>query len=124
MKAIHKKRLLNVAKALRDSPNPEKFTMEQFAYHCGTPACAVGHYAARRDLQKSFKLKQSESCCSLANNDGEFVFVDGPTANALMDHFGLKYNEVTRLFGEEGCRKAKRPLTAAKYIERFVAKQS
>jgi hypothetical protein len=57
-------RLLNVAKALRDAAEAKKFfCMRDIAIvrdDCGTPACALGHYAARRDLQATFELSFEE----------------------------------------------------------------
>ena len=35
----HAKRLLNVARALRESKHPEQFTMTEYVNPCGTPAC-------------------------------------------------------------------------------------
>lgn len=50
---MNKERLLNVAKALRESTTPpDLFTMRFVMRECGTPACALGHYAARGDSAK------------------------------------------------------------------------
>ena len=113
MKAVYKKRLLNVAKALRESPAPERFSMEYYAHRdCGTPACALGHYAARRDIQRTFTIER----------DGAFGF-DIEYEGQIGDHFGLFDEEVNELFGTFGCRDAKTPAQAARYIERFVARK-
>lgn len=45
----NKERLMLVVRALREDPDPENFTMWKFS-KCRTPACALGHYASRRDL--------------------------------------------------------------------------
>lgn len=110
-------RLLNVAKALREAPDPDKFDMSFYGHGCGAPACAVGHYAARRDLQDTFVL----------NKDG---FVDrrhpvGSQREAanfsdFAAHFGLSRDQTEGLFDANGCGMAETPLEAAEYIEDFV----
>lgn len=140
MNKIQQKRLLNVAKALRESPKPKAFSMELFVYGevsldcstrtlsqrepCGTPACALGHYGARRDLQKQFKieLRQDGSFANLVYNDeraGPVWFDD----NRIQAHFGIDEQEALKLFSADGCGGAKTTKKAAQFIERFVAKK-
>lgn len=110
---MNKERLLNVAKALRESEHPERFTMRTIAHSCGTPACALGHYAARRDLQDAFiLLKHGEL---RATGDAASPFL------AELEHFDISRAEEEKLFGVWGCNDAQTPLQAAEYIERFVA---
>ncbi len=129
------KRLLNVAKALRESERPEFFTMGRFGFlpferivnsckavgtyapECGTPACALGHYAARKDLQKTFTL--SGNRCNAAK-----LAPDGSGRVGVAEkHFGISYREYLELFDSGGCGRAQTPKTAALYIERFVARK-
>jgi len=131
---LHAERLLNVARALREAPVPEAFTMRYFGYSCGTPtpACAVGHYAARADLQDVFQLVPLETdliaarlAARLAVRDesGEWHLIGGG-GQALRDaisHFGIDYGEWDTLFDQQGCGNAQTPEAAAEYIERFVA---
>lgn len=120
MKAIHKKRLLNVAKALRESKVPEAFDMRFFThihgYERGTPACALGHYASRRDLQRALKI-----------NGHGFVMFGGIYAGCFalfaVGHFGITQKEAVLLFSSTGCGGAKTAKAAARYIERFVARK-
>jgi hypothetical protein len=132
MNKVHQKRLLNVAKALRESANPEAFTMEWFVhgdteqrdqgrvspFSCGTPACAIGHYAARRDLQRELKIVVRE---------GDAEVVDSrrlpATCWSVHEHFGVTPDESRDLFAYAGCGGAKTPKAAARYIERFVARK-
>lgn len=116
---MKKRRLLNVAKALRQSPDPGRFTM--CTYHqCGTPACAVGHYAARRDFQEVMQIDQS------SYTGGLLFGVWGATQKArhyqdfLCEHFDITAVEEEKLFSISGCGNAKTPIAAAKYIEQFV----
>ena len=118
MNKAQKKRLLNVAKALRDDKDPEKFTMASFS-NCGTPACALGHYAARRDLQNIFRLTRG-GWLGLVGKRGDL----GIDAEEVEKHFGIDYEQSEQLFGMRGCGGAKTPLAAAEYIEQFVARQS
>lgn len=112
---MNTERLLNVAKALRESPNPEKFTMYTYGYGCRTPACALGHYAARADLQLAFELNGYGSLVS----DGRFVHCDAP---AVLDHFGIRQDQADELFSARGgCGGAKTAVEAAEYVEKFVA---
>ena len=116
-------RLLKVAQALRESPSPERFTMD-FHIHatCGTPACALGHYAARADLQRVFKIKtyisaRGRQWFHVAGPDG---FCAGISDDYILDHFGIGVGEAIRLFDSGGCGNAQTPIAAARYIERFV----
>jgi len=98
--------------------------MGEYTDSCGTPACALGHYASRGDLQKAFKLGDPSGTSSY-----QFVvlrkwggFVDY-YAGAVLDHFGIEYPEAGELFGGNGCGGAKTVKQAAKYIENFVKRK-
>ena len=124
---MNKERLLNVAKACRESPRPDKFTMQAF-HLCGTPCCAFGHYAARRDLQQVFQLDTSkDGRCGIgkirvgvwgATRDLKWVW------DFYQSHFGITEDDAFLLFAAEGCGDARTPIEAAEYIERFVATHS
>lgn len=159
MNKVQMKRLLNVAKALRDAHAArKKFNMEAFVFgnigvlennfnyetgeyeycnteanFCGTPACALGHYAARTDLQRLLKI--------VVVKDKEYGGVEyaklaffGDKASSdetcpdyedpkFEEHFGLSSNEMEELFGNAGCGDARTALQAAKYIENFVKRK-
>lgn len=120
---MNKKRLLNVAKALRESPAPKKFDMGRYAHSCGTPACALGHYANRRDLQKTFKLVTTGEFeyDELQNNQGEPTWYDD---DLVAKHFGLTFGQCSELFSSHGCGDAYTSKQAARFIENFVKKNS
>lgn len=119
---MNAQRLLNVARALRESPNPEMFTMCEYGRSCGTPACALGHYAARQDLQNHLALVKKDketfpvSYLSLAKKNYPISYHD----RSVLDHFGIDQWQATKLFGSCGCGGAKTAEAAAEYIERFV----
>lgn len=115
---MNKERLLNVAKALRESPNPEQFSMGTEVHGCGAPACAWGHYAARRDLQDVAKIER---------RPGTDVFDTAPSycSDVVIEHFDISWDEWSQLFSAaEGCGRANTALEAAEFIERFVAESA
>lgn len=109
-------RLLNVARANRECPDPKRFDMRHFGRPEGGPSCAFGQYAARRDLQTAFMLNP---CGSLCLADGTSVV---PTP-ALREHLGITEMEFAYLFASNGCEGATTPEAAATVIERFVARK-
>ncbi len=132
MNKRQEKRLLNVAKALREAPHPERFGMETFVHDkygenlnwCGSPSCALGHYGARTDLQKLMYIRQatkfSNPHLSFKNDRQGLFHLTNPD---LLNHFGIRRFEAQELFEWYGCDRAKTPKTAALYIERFVARK-
>jgi hypothetical protein len=118
---MNTERLLNVAKALRESKHPDMFSMADQIHGCGTPACAFGHYAAREDLQQAFKIAPRWSdAYSIQTSDGsdKDVWWDD---ESVLEHFGIDRLEADKLFYANGCGNAKTPVEAAEYIERLVA---
>ena len=118
---MNKERLLNVARALRESAHPEAFSMRDYADpECGTPKCALGHYASRTDLQDFIVIGWRKSAYSsplFYVNDRREVHYDN---TCVCDHFGIDGDEAEDLFGIEGCGRADTNIEAAEYFERFV----
>lgn len=125
---MNKERLLNVAKALRESPNPDAFTMETI-HSCGTPCCALGHYAARTDLQQAFYIDPTKWGFRLVGRTEEYDWLryDG---SEVCEHFDITDDDARHLFADEteetraGCGGASTANEAAEFIERFVADRS
>lgn len=121
---IFAQRLLNVARACRETRAPDRFDMGWDVHPCGTPGCAFGNYACRTDLQKDFTILWKKSVAGqfphLATTDGHFIAWDDAEVG---QHFGLGYPEVKELFHWEGCGYAKTHIQAAEYIEAFVARK-
>ena len=137
------RRLLNVARSLRESANPELFSMHSYVNDvdtllnklpvgdsgvdtnlCGTPACALGHYASRTDLQRKMRIAQlgkewftGVPLYGLRYNNNRAVGFDDRT---ILDHFGITRDETYELFDGYGCGGAKTAIEAAQYIEDFV----
>jgi len=131
--------LLNVATALRDSLQPEKFTMNRFANFrwdkffsrfdkhtdvkderviaaCGSPACALGHYAARNDLQNTFYLDYDTNAIRSIRFNRPLQL----NGHLVRREFGISCMEAEELFGGIGCDNALSPNAAANYIENFL----
>jgi hypothetical protein len=108
------KRLLDVARACRETRHPRKFSMRLFSYDCKTPACALGNYAHRADLQNRFRLMPM----GLALIDGRRALACD--SEEIRDYFSLSIPEAGELFCSTGCNDAKTPRQAAEYIEFFV----
>jgi len=119
---VHAQRLLNVARSLKESRAPAKFDMGTYGHSRGTPACALGHYAARTDLQNVLFLSGTGDLMQANKARGGFVRTDYDDS-LILSHFGLTDKEVTEIFGCEGCGEATNPEDAAAYIENFVAEK-
>ena len=129
MKPRQLKRLHNLVQVLRDAAKNSRlrrlFTVHKFGYGkyeqrlypkevnlCGTPACALGHYAARRDVQHTFVL----------DRDGDVMIGQACVDfdNHIPVHFGITGVQAKELFDSDGCDRARTPTQAANYIERFI----
>lgn len=115
-------RLLNVAKALRECPAPNKFTMSEYHF-CGTPGCAFGNYAARIDLQNDFQLDKCHGILFIGNGHDMDKVVHHDSQEVLY-HFHINAADSFYLFGHEGCGGAKTSIDAAEFIENFVRNRS
>lgn len=111
-------RLLNVAKACRETKYPNQFTMSKFGWRCGAPGCALGNYAVREDLQDEFSLDAQTHELRLRRIPG-FVGVDD---ERLLRHFGIDYATSQKLFGTHGCGGAVSPEQAAQFIEQYAGR--
>lgn len=118
-------RLLNVARACRETKFPDQFTMKCFARdECGSPGCALGNYAVRHDLQDAFSLRYAEKnggTAQLVRRDDEYNTFLGYDSREVVEHFGLTKGEAGVLFGEDGCGDARVASEAAAYIEQWAA---
>ncbi len=132
MNKVQNRRLANVAVALEDAAKVpffvKIFDMGKWGYeaivtthdrpktnNCGTPACAMGHYASRPDLQKMFYLNEAGNLCN--TRSGDIMGFD-----ELAKYFGIDEIDIGHLFGEIGCGGADTPKQAAKFIYNFVDK--
>jgi len=116
---VYKQRLLNVVRALRESPEPHRFTMKSYS-RCRTPACALGHYAFRTDLQDKFYLGEGLGLGPVLH--GRQCIQSGLSCNSteIQEHFGLNASEAYCLFNTSGCDNAGNAIAAADYLEKFA----
>lgn len=108
-----------------DGANPAAFDMEKYMWSevdflppgvtCGTPACVLGHYAHRKDLQDRFGLDKYGSVIRL--DTGATIWYD---SQVVLNHFGIDTEQAHALFGATGCDDAKTADEAADYIRRFI----
>lgn len=116
-------RLKNLIVSLRDA-KPEDFSMLRYGNMCGTPACVLGHYASRTDLQGSFVLQSREGDCH------PYVYSiddDGPAdcySEYVTDHFDIDEEQALELFADNGCGNASTPEQAIEYIEEFIRREA
>lgn len=122
---VYRDRLLNVCRALDESPNQSDFHMGSYGDYgarcgflwlgrsCGTPCCALGHYAGRGDLQRSFNLDK-DGTLRFGKRSIEYY------SDEVLAHFGLTNEEAIELFGCQGCNDAQTPAEAIAYIRAFV----
>lgn len=131
---MNKERLLNVARALRESPNPDQFTMQTYSKGCGTPACAFGHYCHRTDLQSEFRLDPNG-----VPIDVQDTYEVGYYRGKTLEHFDITEDQSELLFAAPdesycdmsdegtlvggGCGNARTALEAAEWVEKFVANE-
>lgn len=105
--------------ANRESPHP--FTMRWFTWPstpCGTPACLLGNYAARTDLQSDFRM--DPRLTRILANWGTAPF----TSVEIAEHFDLSRWEIEALFGSKGCGGAgENREKALAYVEAFIARK-
>lgn len=112
-----KERLLNVARAVREAPDPSRFSQGSFGHKCGTPSCALGHYAVRKDMQRTFGLTFWGGKLTAYGDEV------GTDRDSVTSHFGITSGESYDLFGKHGCDDAQTNIEAAEFIEAFAAKK-
>lgn len=120
-------RLKNLIVAVRESPSPELFDMGEYFHSCGTPACVLGHYAARIDLQDAFRfgrrmpnLLWSKPWVLAQDEKGRWEGIEGIDDARVCDHFGITDTQARELFSMRGCGQAQKPEEAIAYLERFI----
>lgn len=111
----HAKRFQNMIRVLREVKDPTDFTMKRYTFTCGAPACCLGHYAARRDVQQTFKLTPRGNFAQASNRRSL-----RHDAAIVQDHFGIRGGEASHLFSATGCGGALTTTDAANYIEKFL----
>lgn len=115
MNALQKRRFKTLIEVVDATPRKD-FNMSSLLHVCGSPACALGYYAAHRKFTAPFRRTYVE-------------YLDGHKEyEALNDwflsaetHFGLTADETVQLFDFSGCGGARTPKQVAKYLRKFLA---
>ncbi len=105
--------ILDTADKLHEKKGEPTYCQEQYRHFCGTPACALGHWAAANPKRWTFdKLGFPFVARGLESG-----------VHSAVDEFGISYSEVVELFHSNGCGKAKTAKEAARYIRAFVKRK-
>jgi hypothetical protein len=110
-------------RATREAP-ADLFNMRMFVgapTACGTPACLLGNYALREDLQNAF-VADAETATNMGRifdaGSGLRVWCNDPS---VCDHFGITEEQADRLFAANGCNNAGTDHDKAiAYVEHFM----
>jgi hypothetical protein len=130
---MNRERLLNLARAVREHPRPELFTMVHYATGYMEPRCPLACYAARTDLQSEFRLIPPEDRGNWSYPTGVGLISTGRNvdldrgltfAPELLKHFEINQDQARRLFGMYGCADARSTEQAAKFIESFAIQEA
>jgi hypothetical protein len=116
---MNKDKIRIVIKALKETPHADRFSMESWGHPCGTPACAIGNYAARTDLQDELKLIPNERGWQQLTSarNGMAVALDD-----VSEMFDLSEVEADILFGPNGCGGANTTEQAVAFLEWYLTK--
>lgn len=108
----------NFERLYRAIVEAQRLDMSRWADDCGTPACVLGHYAARIDLQSEFRIVVSdEQGAYIVDSRGKHIWHSCPS---VREHFDISRVQAYHLFDLEGCDDADTPAEAAAYIRRFI----
>lgn len=110
-------KILDTADALHKKRGERPYYQGAIIHPCGTPACAIGHYAAHTPSR--FRVnKRDESVSYLPS-----TILDDHEARIAQAEFGISFDEGIEVFGWSGCGKARTAKQAAKYIRSFVRRK-
>ena len=118
---MNKARLEKLIVAL-EGVKPKQFDMTVYAHACGTPACVLGHFAARKDLQSKFKFNDKcdrFSAAILSKKTGQAVYHED---DEVLEYFGINDAQSEYLFGCEGKNEHATPAQMRQRIRKFIDK--
>lgn len=121
-RAVGNRRLLKLADILDKADAAHRklkqptYAQSLFVHPCGTPACAIGHWAAH-NRRRGWRVDVNNSVGSVYKNGNYNTIMAG------IEEFDLGVAEYLRIFGSDGCGHARTGKEAAKFIRRFVAER-
>lgn len=107
-------------KANEEAPPERPFNMRVFAHPCGTPACLLGNYAERHDLQGAFWIGKHKGGGQAWLFPFDSDWAIGVESSAVLEHFGITASDAVELFGEEGCDGATTRDEAIEYVRGWL----
>lgn len=108
--------ILSKADATHKKKSEPNYDQQFYAHECGTPACALGHWATANRRWVWLGLKY-DLFPRLRNNS------HGSTTEDAMEEFHLTEDEADELFEVDGCGNAQTAKEAARYIRAFVKRR-
>lgn len=135
---MNKEHMLTLLKANREMKHPERFTMGTYVHNretpyeingeesnppqewCGTPACVLGNFGAREDLQRLLCIRD-ESLAFVERVERDLLNIVSYCDERIASYFDLTTNECYEMFGLDGCNEAKALDAALAYVEDFIA---
>lgn len=105
--------ILDVADAQHRKLREKTYSQLSFTHPCGTPACALGHYATN-NRRRGWSV---EGGCVVYGGRmlTEYTKVE--------QEFEVSRNDCKELFSAEGCGNSKTAKQAAKYLRKFVKRK-
>ena len=103
--------ILQVADEVHVHRREPTYDQQKYTHACGTPACALGHWAAANPESWVFE-------CGVPVGR-----TNGSRWNQAAIDFHLSSQEYEELFGPFGCGLPKTAKSAASYIREFVARR-
>lgn len=107
-------RILRSADAKHVKAGEPIYRQSLWQHPCGTPACALGHYAAHTPSRWKFG----------AYGQPHLSYVDGGPLESATIEFGISFDEAHLLFAADGCGEARTASEAANYIEAFIVNKA
>lgn len=114
--------ILDQADEIHDQKHEPLYLQSFYRHSCGTPACALGHWAAAHPERWAF-VNDVPWLIDVQPYQNSFHKIELRGHNAAAIEFGLKPWQSRLLFGEFGCGNARSSQEAAAYIREFVRRQ-
>lgn len=111
--------ILDTADAEHRKRGEPTYDQGVFASSCGTPACALGHWAAAHRRRWYFEDRWGISALIRP----VLIRTEETGIAAAESEFQVSVREVLELFDTDGCGNARTAKQAARYIRRFVARK-
>lgn len=105
--------ILETADEEHAKKNEPGYTQVAYVHPCGTPGCALGHWAVAHPDR--WVVNPSQERVVSRNISGI-----SPFSSAVIE-FGITFHEAEELFGGGGCDHAETAKEAAAYVRVFIA---